>query len=135
MSSVRRTTGLLGSETSTWVMRAPRGPLPSTYSRSPRSSSVPPHASSSGSVASSAGASARASTACRLPLASAKIVRPSVLTMSGSSTPASCTLVCDVSSPGPPVAGAGAARSGALPAPSSSSGASGNGGRGGAAGT
>ncbi len=37
----------------------------------------------------------RTSTACSLPEAMAKTVRPSVLTMSGSSTPASWTFVCE----------------------------------------
>ena len=126
-SSVRRTVSLAGSETSTCVMRAPRGPSPSTNTRSLRSSIVAPKDSPSDSVPSSLGTSPRASTACSVPLAMAKIVRPSVLTVSGSSTPASCTLVSDVSSGGAPAAGVGRALSGALPAPSSRAGASGTG--------
>jgi hypothetical protein len=61
-------------------------------------------------VLNSRGASARASIACSVPFSIAQIVLPSVLTVSGSSTPASCTLVCDVSSPPPAsLSGAGAA--------------------------
>jgi len=43
-------------------------------------------------VPSSAGVPERASTACSAPFSIAKIVLPSVLTMSGSSTPASSTV-------------------------------------------
>ena len=56
------------------------------------SSSVAPQPCSSGSVPSSAGVPERASTACSAPFSIAKIVLPSVLTMSGSSTPASSTV-------------------------------------------
>ena len=65
-------------------------------------------------MASSRGVSERASTACSVPFSSAKIVFPSVLTMSGSSTPASWTLVCDVSSGASPAAGEGSALSGVI---------------------
>ena len=60
---------------------------------------------------SSRGAADRASTALSRPPSSAQMTCPSVFTLSGSSTPASCTLVCDVSSPAPASASAvGASR-------------------------
>ena len=56
------------------------------------------------------GGGERASTACSLPPVSAKTFVPSDLTMSGSSTPASWTLVVDESPPPAPLllSGAGA---------------------------
>ena len=45
------------------------------------------------------GTALRASTACSRPAATVNSVEPSVLTMSGSSTPGSCTLVDEKSSP------------------------------------
>ncbi len=107
--SVRMTTGFAGSETSTWVRCAPRNPPPSTSRRSPERSSASGACDDRSSDESSRGVAARASTALRRPPSSAQMTRPSVLTMSGSSTPASCTLVCDVSSGAAPAPGAASA--------------------------
>ena len=58
---------------------------------------APNSAASSFSESSRRGCPPSAAIACSAPPESTKMVVPSVLTMSGSSTPASCTLVSDVS--------------------------------------
>ena len=74
--------------------------LESTSSRFSRSSSWWSPPPGSASVPRTRGTAPRASTARSRPWATANSVEPSVLTMSGSSTPASCTLVVEESSPG-----------------------------------
>src|SRR4051812_24290992 len=75
-------------------MPSPPGAM--TISRSPRSSSCPaPAPGPTSSVPTTRGASPVTETACSLPRAMTKIVRPSVLARSGSSTPSSWLFVVE----------------------------------------
>src|SRR4051794_22453955 len=83
-----------GPPSATGRMPSPPGAM--TISRSPRSSNCPaPAPGPTSSVPTTRGASPVTETACSLPRAMAKIVRPSVLARSGSSTPSSWLFVVE----------------------------------------